>query len=75
MLTVRNPVEDVPGNTPEDSRFEDSTDENCPEIKSEISAADVVWNDIKLAGSGRASSESGLPSITAGKNDLLLPGE
>ena len=61
-------MEDVPGNTSEDSRFEDSTDENCPEIKSKISADDDVWNDVKLTGSGRASSESGLPSITAGKN-------
>ena len=46
-------VEDVPGNTSEDSGFKDFTDENCPEIKSEISAAEIVRNDIKLEDPGQ----------------------
>ena len=52
-----------------DSGFEDFTDESCPEIKAEISAAEVVRNDIKLEVTGWVLSESGVPFINIRKND------
>ena len=64
-------MDDVPGDTSEDSGFEDSTYGNCLEIMSEISAADVVQNDIKLAGSGQTLYHDKTPCDVCRKDSPL----